>query len=52
MNPEQLWKIAMNPETRILLHVDIEDNGETGEIFTTLMGDHIDPFDSSSRRTP
>ncbi len=43
MNPEQLWDTTMNPETRTLLQVRIDDNVETHEIFTILMGDAVEP---------
>ena len=43
MNPEQLWDTTMNPETRILVKVKMEDAIKADDIFTVLMGDEIGP---------
>ncbi|MDH3190232.1 MAG: toprim domain-containing protein, partial [Acidimicrobiia bacterium] len=46
MNPGELWDTTMNPETRTLLRVDMEDAARAEEVFVTLMGDDV-----SSRKT-
>ena len=44
MNPEQLWETTMNPETRTLIRVQIEDEMRSSKRVTTLMGDKVAPM--------
>ncbi len=43
MNPEQLWETTLDPNARILLQVRVEHSEEAGEVFSTLMGDNVEP---------
>ena len=43
MNPGQLWETTLDPNARILLQVKVEHSEEAGEVFSTLMGDNVEP---------
>ena len=43
MDSEQLWETTMNPETRIMLKISLEDAESADETFSILMGDKVEP---------
>ena len=43
MAPEQLWETTMNPETRTIVKISMEDALRADEVFTVVMGDKVEP---------